>query len=110
MLTKNERLCSRSFKLILQRLENETLSGIPISSTLQESKELVSLRTVYSMSGFPMNSSYTDLNALLTMVHNTDIHTKADKGIEFALAVHCVGYPGKFVSVWIYLASLNKAF
>lgn len=104
------RLCSRSFKSILHRLEADTVAGIPISGTLQESRELASLRTVYSMNGFPLNLAFTDTNAILSTVYNTDVHSNSEKGIEFAVAVHCIGYPGRFMSVWVYVASLTKSF
>jgi hypothetical protein len=106
----SSRLCSRSFKVILQRLESDLINGIPISSILQDSRELASLKTVYTMTGFPLNTTFTDIKAILSLVNNTDVHSNSDKGIEFAVAVSCTGYPGRFISVWIYVASLTKTF
>ena len=104
------RLCSRSFKTVLPLLENDLMAGIPISSTLQESRELSTLKSVYNIIGFPLNTTYTDIDASLALVHNTGIHSNADRGIEFAVSVHCIGYPGRFISVWIYLCSLKKTY
>jgi coiled-coil and C2 domain-containing protein 2A len=79
-----------------------------ISETILESKELASLRSVYTITGFPINVAYTDINAILSTVFNTDLHSNADKGIEFAAAVACIGYPGRFISAWIYIANLKR--
>jgi hypothetical protein len=62
------------------------------------------------MIGFPLNAPFTDIHAILNIVRNTDVHSNSEKGIEFAVAVHCISFPGRFVSVWIYVASLKKTF
>ena len=109
-ITRWNKLCSRTFKTILPTLDADKLSGIPISSRLTESQELNSLKNVYSMVGFPLNMPFTDINAILDTVRNTDVHSNSEKGLEFSVAVHCIGFPGRFISVWIYVASLNKTF
>jgi hypothetical protein len=109
-ITRWNKLCSRTFKTLLPTLDADKVSGLPLSSRLTESQELNSLKNVYSMVGFPLNMPYTDIHAILNTVRNTDVHSNSEKGLEFAVAVHCIGLPGRLVSVWIYLASLKKTF
>lgn len=107
-VTRWNRVCSRSCKSIISRFEQDYISGVSLSKTLLLSPELGSIQNVYEISGFPLNFCFTDLEAISSAVHNTSIHTHVANGIEFALAVHCVGYPQQLVSVWIYVASLTR--
>lgn len=84
------------------------LAGIDISSHSAYRKELSQLRAVYQVNGFPLNMAYTDIDAIIEAVFNTDVHTSSDPLVEFSIAVSCVAYPGKFVSVWIYIANLTR--
>lgn len=90
------------------RFENDVIHGIPISERLGSSPELVSIHSVYKMTGLPINLPYTDIAAACAAVYNTAVHTNQSVGAEFALAVHCHGYPGKVTSVWIFIASLVR--
>jgi hypothetical protein len=107
-VTRWNRVCSRAFKSILSKFENDFIDGINTDKTLNASPESLSIRNVYEICGFPLNSCYTDVQAICSAVHNTAIHTHLGNGVEFALAVHCVGYPGQFASVWVYVASLTR--
>jgi coiled-coil and C2 domain-containing protein 2A len=108
-VTRWNRLCSRSLKTLLSRFEQDIIAGISIGTSIQESAEISSIARVYKMTGHPINIPYTDVGALLSVIFNSDVHSNISTGVEFALAIHCEGYPGKFVSVWIFLASLVRA-
>jgi coiled-coil and C2 domain-containing protein 2A len=90
------------------KCEVDVVGGISIGSSIQESNEMASIARVYQMTGHPINVPYTDVGALLSVIYNSDVHSNISTGVEFALAVHCHGYPGKFVSVWIFLAALVR--
>ena len=107
-ITRWNRLCSRSFKSVMAKFEEEAIKGEPLEKTLNSSQELSAIRNVYNISGFPLHFPYTDVDTICSAMHNTSIHTHMFTGVEYALAVHCVSYPNKFVSVWVYLASLSR--
>jgi coiled-coil and C2 domain-containing protein 2A len=52
--------------------------------------------------------AYTDVDAIVEAVFNTSVHESSDPLVEFSIAVCCVGYPGRFVSVWVYIANLTR--
>ncbi|KAJ3124071.1 Coiled-coil and C2 domain-containing protein 2A [Nowakowskiella sp. JEL0407] len=123
--TRWNRLCSRTFKAILLRLENEIFNGVDPpknrhvrSAGSSSMKELNSLRSLYRISGFPLNFPYTDIHDAVEALYNIDVHSTTaldeededggDGSVEFALAVYCHGYPGKQISLWIYVASLTR--
>ena len=85
------------------------ISDISLASSIRDSSEMASIARVYKMNGHPINVTYTDVASLLSVIHNTDMHSAITSGVEFALAIHCHGYPGKFVSVWVFLASLVRS-
>ncbi|KAI8925641.1 hypothetical protein BC831DRAFT_263275 [Entophlyctis helioformis] len=107
-VTRWNRMCSRTFKALMARFEPDTISGISIASTLEQSPELAAIGNVYRLTGFPLNAPFTDTAAACAMVHNTAVHSNYSPGVEFAVAVTCVGWPGRFVSLWIYIASLVR--
>lgn len=84
------------------------LAGIDISSHAGYKKELSQLRAVYQVNGFPVNVAYTDVDAIVEAVWMTDVWACGDPLVEFSIAVKCVGYPGRFVSVWVYVANLTR--
>lgn len=102
------RLCSRTLKTLISKFESDVVSGISLSTSVNESPEIASISRVYKINGNPLNVPYTDCAALLAAIHNTDLHSNLS-AVEFALAVHCNGYPGKFVSVWIFFVSLVRS-
>ncbi|KAJ1560367.1 Coiled-coil and C2 domain-containing protein 2A, partial [Nowakowskiella sp. JEL0078] len=104
--TPKFRLCSRTFKVILPRLEQELFNGIVTKSNKSVkspgnsvAKDLEALKSIYSISGFPLNFPFTDLHAAVEAVYNTDVHStlssvNGDDELEFGIAVYCHGYPG----------------
>ena len=107
-VTRWNRLCSRSCKTLLSRFEKDVLCDVDLAQTLGLSSELTAIHNVYTISGFPLHFCWTDVEAICAKVHNTCIHTQSGAGIEFALAVHCVGYANNITSVWVYVASLTR--
>jgi coiled-coil and C2 domain-containing protein 2A len=106
--TRWNRLCSRSMKSLLTKFEEDVIIGVPLNTSIQNSKELISMSKVYKMQGHPFNVTFTDIIAIGDIIYNMDIHSNLHSGVEFALAVHCVGYPGRFVSVWIFISSIQR--
>jgi coiled-coil and C2 domain-containing protein 2A len=107
-VTRWNRLCSRSLKTLLTRFEQDVVAKSPISDSILSSSEMSSIARVYKLTGHPINVPYTDSGALLGVIFNSDIHSNVSTGVEFALGIHCHGYPGRIVSVWVFLASLVR--
>jgi hypothetical protein len=117
-VTRWNRLTSRIFKSLAQKFESDTLAGVDISCVTPGSKssptvlgyqrELAQIRAIYQINGFCLNLQFTDLGTILERVYGTDVHSNLDPFAEFALGVYCQGYPGRFVSCWIYLASMTR--
>ena len=102
------RLCSRSFKKIISRFEEDIIAGVDLKDNIQQSGELNSVTRVYKLCGHPINLPFTDINALCNAIYHRDIHSNITNGVEFALAIHCNAYAGKFISVHVFLASLVR--
>ena len=113
MTQKIYRLASKTLKPIVSRLESDHLSPILATSSLATSNSylnaLAPLKNVYRISGFPLHTTFTDVNAVVELVHATDVHANPNPGVEFAIAVWCGGYPGGFVSVWVYVCNLSRS-
>jgi len=58
--------------------------------------------------GFPINTSFTNLDALWEEVKNTGMHEIVGSNVEFVLSVFVYAYPCNVISVWIYLLSLSS--
>ncbi|KAI8809764.1 hypothetical protein BJ742DRAFT_738029 [Cladochytrium replicatum] len=105
---------SRIFKVMLSKLENELANGIELSIERLKSvscfKEFQSLSAVYSINGFSLNMPFTDIGAVVEAAQSTDVYSSnaPDGEVEFAVAIDCHGYPGRFISVWVYIASLTR--
>lgn len=108
-VTRWNRLCSRSFKTLITRFEDDIIAGIDLAASIQDSNELNSISRVYKLSGHPLCMPYTDGMAICNAIQSRGIHENVQNGVEFALAVHCVGYPGRFVYVHVFLASLVRS-
>ena len=51
---------------------------------------------------------YTDPEAIADAVHATGVWENDSPGVDFALAVHIHPYPHSVLSVWVYVASLER--
>ena len=65
------------------------------------------VRASYHMVGLPINVTYTDRNAIIKRVRETNIFLADAKKIQFALSVYVHAYPNQVCSVWVYCASLE---
>lgn len=52
--------------------------------------------------------AYTDIQPIADAVYATGVWENDNTGVEFALAVHIHPYPNSVLSVWIYVASLER--
>ena len=83
------------------------------SSDGSEVKELLELQSLYKMTGFPLNLSFSNLKAVSDAVLSTGVH-QVDSGYdslssttEFVVAVYVHAYPCNIISLWVYVASLQ---
>ena len=60
------------------------------------------------LTGFPINCQYSGMESIIETVYSTGVHTNMTKDTEFALAVYVHPYPSNVLSVWIYVANLNR--
>lgn len=67
--------------------------------------EVVRGKKIY---GFPINSTFTNLDDLWEEIKNTGMHNIVGSNVEFVLSVFVYAYPCNVISVWIYLMSLTS--
>eukprot|EP00741_Cyanophora_paradoxa_P005183 tig00000852_g5023.t1 len=110
-VTQWNRVCGRILKTLLPGLEQARGEGRDLAGVRELARghadDLSQVLKTYSIFGFPINVSYTDLESVGRAVENTRIHDSDDRSLEFALAVHVHPYPCRVFSIWIYLASLR---
>ena len=108
-ITRWNRLCSQALEKVLPRFEESagsvTESDVEHLATLEP---LAPFLSSYSLTGFPLHSTCTDNAAILDAVYSTGIHNNAAADVEFALAVYIHAYPAHVLSVWVYVACLEK--
>ena len=103
----------QALEKILPRLEESagSVSGIGEESDADHAammEPLTPFLSSYSLTGFPLHSSFTDNSAILDAVYATGIHNNASADVEFALGVYIHAYPAHVLSVWVYVACLEK--
>jgi len=67
--------------------------------------EVVRGKKIY---GFPINTTFTNLDDLWEEVKNTGMHNIVGSSVEFVLSVFVYKYPCNVISVWIYMLSLTS--
>lgn len=72
----------------------------------QYNLESKALFLIFKITGFTINTKYTNLSSIVTEVKNTGIHLNLDNKVEFAVSVHVREYANNVLSVWIFLLSL----
>ncbi|XP_051515693.1 coiled-coil and C2 domain-containing protein 2A-like isoform X2 [Myxocyprinus asiaticus] len=103
--TRWNRYCISTLRQFLPKLE---LSGG--REVAEEHRlELQSLLGEYSISGFPLHLSFSEIRPIIEAVHSTGVHKVESPNVEFALAVYVHPYPSNVLSVWVYIASLVSA-
>jgi coiled-coil and C2 domain-containing protein 2A len=89
-------------------LEDAVIKDLPLVNIINESKELSSLQRVYKLQGNPINVPFTDIQSISDKIFTIDLHSCIEASVEFGLGIHCVAYPGKFVSVWVFICSMVR--
>lgn len=67
---------------------------------------LKALYVNYKITGYTINSKYTNLSSIVTQIKNTGIHLNLDNKVEFASSVYIKEYANNVISIWIFLVSL----
>lgn len=67
---------------------------------------LKALYVNYKITGFTINTKYTNVSAIVTEIKNTGIHLNLDNKVEFASNVFVKEYSNNVISIWIFLMSL----
>ncbi|XP_076029366.1 coiled-coil and C2 domain containing 2A [Oratosquilla oratoria] len=62
----------------------------------------------HKICGVCIHQGYSTMASLVEAVYSTGVHLNQAEGTEFSLVVHLHPYPGDVISVWIYVASLQK--
>lgn len=60
----------------------------------------------FQITGYTINTKYTNLSALVTELKNTGVHLNLDNKVEFASSVYIKEYSNNVISIWIFLMSL----
>jgi len=103
--TRFNKIIGRKLRNLLESLEENRLLGdrLGIAEHLNVLRDTMQTSQVF---GFPVNLSFTEMDAILRAVRNTDIHNTTVENTTFALGVLVLPYTNKILSVWIYLASI----
>ncbi|XP_002731758.1 coiled-coil and C2 domain-containing protein 2A-like, partial [Saccoglossus kowalevskii] len=103
-ITRFNRYCTQIFRNLLRKLELQ--KG---KVTIEEHRaELDQVLGSYTMCGFPLNLTYTEMLPIIDTVYSTGVHVNESPDVEFALAVHIHPYPNNILSVWIYIAAVTR--
>ena len=60
----------------------------------------------YTITGFPMDMPFVDIDSIVTTVRSTEVHKIQDPAVEFSVAVYIHPYPASVMAVWVYVAAL----
>jgi len=66
------------------------------------------IMVLLQLSGFTLNMPYSEEKPIADAVYATGVWENDNPGVEFSLAVHIHPYPNSVLSVWIYVASLQR--
>ena len=100
------RSVNAKLKDLLKRFEQD-VAGVKKLTAIEHDATLERVRASYHMVGLPINVTYTDRNAIIKRVRETNIFLADAKKIQFALSVYVHAYPNQVCSVWVYCASLE---
>ncbi|XP_064626685.1 coiled-coil and C2 domain-containing protein 2A-like isoform X3 [Lineus longissimus] len=103
-VTRWNRYCMQAFRKLLIKFEESGGKSMRDKSFA----ELDGILQTYKMSGFPLNSPFTEIEPIVDSVFATGVHENEAKEVEFALAVYIHPYPNSILSVWVYVASLTR--
>jgi len=105
--TRFNKIVGRKLRSVLESLEESKLAGSRNADSfhLNALKDTTVSNKVF---GFPLNSAFTEVDAVLKSVKNTDIHNISGDNVSFALAVLVAPYTDKVFSIWVYVVSLQS--
>uniref|UniRef100_A0A7S3GGL9 C2 domain-containing protein n=1 Tax=Palpitomonas bilix TaxID=652834 RepID=A0A7S3GGL9_9EUKA len=101
---------SRMLKKVLKQLESTAAKkgrqGLMDAqeSIMTENPDMQSLLRHYSIKGFPLHFTFTDIESIVNTVEATEVFKEEDRSSKLALAVFAQSYPNKIVSVWVFVA------
>jgi len=95
-----------TLKKLLKKFENDPQCTTETSQSHHD-RELKNFIETYHIIGFPMNSTFTDMETLLVKVRQTNLWMSDSPKIEFALSAYVYSYPNNICSVWVYMAALH---
>lgn len=104
--TRFNKIIGRKLKPLLEQLERnkQDIYDATVDMThLEALKETVATSQIF---GFPLNMTFTEVDAVLRAVKNTDIHNMIAENVQYALAVLVVPYSNNVCSVWVYVAAI----
>lgn len=103
--TRFHKPIGRKLRQLLEQLEKYKCGDEAFS----EANHLTALKNelmTHQMFGFPLNLTFTDMDSIVQLVKNTQIHNNEHEHVQFALAVYVKKYVNSICSVWIYVASI----
>ncbi|XP_070555815.1 coiled-coil and C2 domain-containing protein 2A-like isoform X3 [Ptychodera flava] len=103
-ITRFNRYCTQVFRNLLRKLEENRGNA----AIMEHKSELEQVMGSYTMSGFPLNLTYTEMAPIVDAVYSTGVHVNESTDVEFALAVHIHPYPNNILSVWVYIAAVSR--
>ena len=101
-VTRWNRYCIVAMRNLLPKLE----SGLMTEE--DQHAALLDIMSSHSLTGFPINMKYSDVNTIVETVYSTNVHISENARVEFALAVYIHPYPNNVLSVWVYVGTLIK--
>jgi hypothetical protein len=60
----------------------------------------------FRVHGFPLHTTFTDLEAVVSLVRSAGLHAIEEEAVQYVLAVAVVPYPNAIFSVWVYYVAL----
>jgi coiled-coil and C2 domain-containing protein 2A len=98
--------CSRTLRTLLPALELDRLGEQPLSLS-QHLEAMGNFFLLHAVHGYPINQSYTSIEAVTEAVLATGLHGTEDEDVKFARAVYVHPYPCSILSVWVYFVLLK---
>ena len=83
--------------------------GIEAIDLIQEkaTAKLVSSLRSRKLYGFPINTSFTDVDSIMSRVKGTSIHESNHPDVQFIASVRVIPYVNNILSVWIFLGTME---
>lgn len=82
-------------------------SGAVKDLAAEHQATLERLANRFRVQGFPLHSTFTEMEALTRLVHGTGAHRIEDENVQYGIAVAVLPYPNMVFSVWMYVVVLQ---